>query len=156
MQGHKSESSALDEIQNARSRCVATVADCSRRQDRKRRTHVVRNQHVFVGWCTDFYIICYYIRLHGWWLHESTLSVRQIKREVKLARLVVTYCFSFFLFHFATFLLRYSKLFFTFLPTPPLPFLFLIPIAVPIPFLYRPLSPIKTFRVAQARMHEPR
>jgi len=44
MQGYKSESSALDRMQNARSRCVATVADCSRRSDRKRRTHVARNQ----------------------------------------------------------------------------------------------------------------
>jgi len=42
MQGYKSEFSALYEMQNARSRCVATVGDCSRRLDRKRRTHVVR------------------------------------------------------------------------------------------------------------------
>ena len=48
MQGYKSESSALYKMQNARSRCVATVANCSKRPDRKRRTHVVRNQSVFV------------------------------------------------------------------------------------------------------------
>jgi len=62
MQGYKSESSALYEMQNVRSQCVATVGDCSKRPDRKRRTHVVRSQHVFVGW----------------WLHESTLSAKVV------------------------------------------------------------------------------
>jgi len=48
MQGHKSESSALDEMQNERLQCIATVADCSKRPDCKRRTHVVRNVYAFV------------------------------------------------------------------------------------------------------------
>ena len=60
-QRYKSESSALDEIQNERSRCVAAVTDCSKRQDRKRQT---QTSEISTCLLDDAGIACSCIKLH--------------------------------------------------------------------------------------------
>ena len=70
MQCYKNEFSALYEMQNARSRCVPTVGDCSKRTDCKRRMHVMRNQCSMDEGCTS-----------QCWVQRSSLRLRQAEGD---------------------------------------------------------------------------